>query len=64
MFKVNNKDTKTTQVNAGWDAIQWVIHVKDTTYKKSFTFFFHGLQLCLPVKLAVIFATETWTTCF
>ena len=44
-------------------AIQWVIYVKDTTYKKSFPFFPHSLRLFLPVKLAVIFAIETcWTT--
>ena len=36
------------------NAIQWIINVKDTTYKKSFPFFHHSLQLFLPVKLAVI----------
>ena len=44
-------------------AIQCIIYVKDTTYKKPFPFFPHSLQFFLPVKLAVIFATETcWTT--
>ena len=31
-------------------AIQWIIYVKDTTYKKSFPFYPHSLQLLLPVK--------------
>ena len=45
------------------DAIQWIIYLKDATYKTSFLFFRHSLQLFLPVKLAIIFVTETyWIT--
>ena len=40
-------------------AIQWIIHVKDTTYKKSLSFFSHKPQFFLPVKLAIIFVTKT-----